>query len=148
MRDTSNDLRLIVGENIRHCRENDFPGKGGMSKCAGQFGVSIQQWSPWELGKRLPKDERLEKIAEFFGKTVAWLRTRHVFDASGADQAQRFDIPVEGDDVRWFFRRFEDALVKCDRGDIVVSITIKPPKRRQKKAGERLNKPHLDKTRA
>ncbi len=134
MKDQTNELRLIVGENIRYCREKSFPGKGGMSECAEQFGVSLQQWSPWELGKRLPKDWRLEKIAEFFGRTVAWMRTRHDFDSNDADHAHRqLGVCLDSDDMGRFFRQFEDALVDSDHGDIVVSITIKSSKSQEGK---------------
>lgn len=136
MKDNSNELRLIVGENIRHCREEGFPGKGGMSKCAEKFGVSIQQWSPWELGKRLPKEERLKKIAEFFGRDMTWMLTRHNFDSAGDDHAQRIDINLGDDDMARFFKRFEHALMHSNCGDIVVTITMKPRRNRKRKKRE------------
>lgn len=133
MKDNSDDLRLIVGENIRHCRERDFPGKGGMTTCAEKFGVSLQQWSPWELGKRLPKDYRLKEVAKFFDTTVEWLRTRHHFENTGADHAQRIDVKLDYDDTSRFFRQLERAMSHPERGDIIVSITMKPRKKRKKK---------------
>ena len=42
--------------------------------CAEEFGVSPQQWSPWECGQRTPDELRMEEIAAFFGVTVAYLR--------------------------------------------------------------------------
>ncbi len=67
-------LRKIIAENIRNCRLKKFPGRGGGKKCAEQFGVSPQQWSPWERGGRTPDEMRLEQIAAFFDVTVEFLR--------------------------------------------------------------------------
>ncbi len=53
---------------------NKFPGRGGGKKCAESFGVSPQQWSPWERGMRTPDELRLSQIADFFGVTVEYLR--------------------------------------------------------------------------
>lgn len=67
-------LREIIGRNIRDCRKKKFPGRGGAKQCALAFGVSPQQWSPWERGGRTPDESRLEQIAGFFGVTVEFLR--------------------------------------------------------------------------
>lgn len=69
-----NELREIIARNIRDCRIKKFPGRGGGKKCAETFGVSPQQWSPWERGMRTPDELRLSQIAEFFGVTVEFLR--------------------------------------------------------------------------
>ncbi len=69
-----NDLRQTIASNIRNCRMNKFPGRGGGKKCAEAFGVSPQQWSPWERGMRTPDELRLQQIADFFGVTVEYLR--------------------------------------------------------------------------
>ena len=70
-------LRQIIAQNILHCRMEKFPGRGGGKKCAESFGVSPQQWSPWERGMRTPDELRLAQLAEFFGVTVEWLRRDH-----------------------------------------------------------------------
>lgn len=70
-------LRQTIAKNIRQCRLDKYPGRGGGRKCAEEFGVSPQQWSPWESGKRTPDELRLEQIAVFFGTTVEWFRTDH-----------------------------------------------------------------------
>ncbi len=70
-------LRETIARNIRDCRLNKFPGRGGGKRCAEAFGVSPQQWSPWESGKRTPDELRLEQIASFFGTTVEWFRRDH-----------------------------------------------------------------------
>ena len=44
------NLRQIIAANIRACRMKKYPGRGGGKKCAEAFGVSPQQWSPWECG--------------------------------------------------------------------------------------------------
>lgn len=69
-----NELRETIARNIRDCRMKKFPGRGGGKKCAESFGVSPQQWSPWERGMRTPDELRLSQIAEFFGVTVEFLR--------------------------------------------------------------------------
>lgn len=72
-----NSLRENIARNIRECRLKNFPGRGGGKRCAEAFGVSPQQWSPWESGKRTPDELRLEQIANFFGTTVEWFRRDH-----------------------------------------------------------------------
>ncbi len=79
------ELRQTIAANIKACREIKFPGRGGGKKCAEQFGVSPQQWSPWERGMRTPDENRLAKIAEFFGVTVAYMREDH--SLSGQEDA-------------------------------------------------------------
>lgn len=69
-----NELRETIARNIRECRLKKFPGRGGGKKCAEAFGVSPQQWSPWERGMRTPDELRLSQIASFFGVTVEFLR--------------------------------------------------------------------------
>ncbi len=71
------ELRRTIAANIRTCRSKKFPGTGGSKRCAKAFGVSPQQWSPWECGVRTPDETRLVKLAEFFGVTVEYLRTDH-----------------------------------------------------------------------
>ena len=68
------ELRNTIAHNIRECRKKKFPGRGGSKKCAEAFGVSPQQWSPWECGKRTPDEDRLVKIAKFFDVDVEYLR--------------------------------------------------------------------------
>ena len=68
------ELRETIARNIRECRMKKYPGRGGGKKCAGAFGVSPQQWSPWERGLRTPDEVRLTQIAGFFGVTVEYLR--------------------------------------------------------------------------
>ncbi len=69
-----NELREIIARNIRECRLKKFPGRGGGKRCAEAFGVSPQQWSPWERGMRTPDEMRLSQLADFFGVTVEWMR--------------------------------------------------------------------------
>ncbi len=77
-------LRETIARNIRECRVKKFPGRGGGKKCAESFGVSPQQWSPWESGKRTPDELRLEQIASFFSTTVEWFRRDHSADLAAA----------------------------------------------------------------
>ncbi len=71
------ELRKIIAANIRAERMKKFPGRGGGKRCAEAFGVSPQQWSPWERGMRTPDEYRLRKLADFFGVTVEHLRRDH-----------------------------------------------------------------------
>ena len=68
------ELRENIARNIRECRSRAFPGRGGGKRCAEAFGVTPQQWSPWERGLRTPDEVRLARIAELFGVTVEYLR--------------------------------------------------------------------------
>ncbi len=91
-------LRETIARNIRDCRLNKFPGRGGGKRCAETFGVSPQQWSPWESGKRTPDELRLDQIATFFGTTVEWFRRDHRRDATTALAAP--DEAVRSEAVR------------------------------------------------
>lgn len=71
------ELREAIAANIRACRMKAYPGRGGGKKCAEAFGVSPQQWSPWERGMRTPDELRLSQLADFFGVTVEYLRRDH-----------------------------------------------------------------------
>ncbi len=85
-----NELREVIARNIRDCRVKKFPGRGGGKKCAETFGVSPQQWSPWERGMRTPDELRLSQIAEFFGVTVEFLRR----DNSVKKPDSALDLPM------------------------------------------------------
>ncbi|MCC8116532.1 MAG: helix-turn-helix domain-containing protein [Planctomycetes bacterium] len=76
------DLRAIIAHNIRVCRCERYPGRGGAKSCAEDFGVSPQQWSPWENGRRTPDELRLQQLAAFFNVTVEYLRTDHTSPAT------------------------------------------------------------------
>ena len=67
-------LKKIIASNIRACRKKRFPRHGGSKQCAAQLGVSPQQWTLWEVGKRTPDEVRMAGIADFFGVTVEDLR--------------------------------------------------------------------------
>ncbi len=70
-------MRQIICGNIRACRMKKFPGRGGSKQCAAMFGVSQQQWSPWETGQRVPDELRLAQLADFFGVTVEYFCQEH-----------------------------------------------------------------------
>lgn len=90
-----NALRENIARNIRECRLKNFPGRGGGKRCAESFGVSPQQWSPWESGKRTPDELRLEQIANFFGTTVEWFRRDHRGDG-GDETLVGSSVPAPG----------------------------------------------------
>lgn len=91
-----NELKATIAKNIRECRLKKFPGRGGGKKCAEAFGVSPQQWSPWERGMRTPDELRLMQIADFFDVTVEYLRRDNSAktDASTAESAPGHYPPV------------------------------------------------------
>lgn len=93
-------LRETIARNIRDCRMKKFPGRGGGKKCAESFGVSPQQWSPWESGKRTPDELRLEQIAAFFGATVEWFRRDHRDGMVGATTTSLLSSPEKRDVIR------------------------------------------------
>ncbi|MCC8164746.1 MAG: helix-turn-helix domain-containing protein [Planctomycetes bacterium] len=69
-----NELREAIANNIKIERMKKFQGRGSGKRCAESFGVSPQQWSPWERGMRTPDEARLEQIAQFFEVSVEYLR--------------------------------------------------------------------------
>lgn len=69
------ELRDVIAWRITDGRMQKFPGHGGAKKCAEEFGVSFQQWSQYENGRRTPDDERLDEIAKLFGSTLELLKT-------------------------------------------------------------------------
>jgi len=90
MRKIPLELKETIARNIRECRKEKFPGRGGGKKCAAAFGVSPQQWSPWERGKRTPDESRIQQMADFFGVTVEYLRRD---SSSGPDVAPENELP-------------------------------------------------------
>jgi transcriptional regulator with XRE-family HTH domain len=89
-----NALRETIALNIRNCRLIKFPGRGGGKQCAEAFGVSPQQWSPWERGMRTPDEYRLSQIADFFGMTVEWMRSDHRPQQSAGIAPPKAESPV------------------------------------------------------
>lgn len=83
------ELRENIARNIKAERIKKFPGKGGGKLCAETFGVTPQQWSPWERGMRTPDEYRLLQIAEFFGCSVEHLRR-----GSDATEVRRVAPPM------------------------------------------------------
>ncbi len=78
-------LRLTIAKNIRYCRMQKFPGRGGEKRCAEAFGVHLQQWCQWERAARMPEETRLAQIAQFFDVTVEWMRSGHHESADNSD---------------------------------------------------------------
>ena len=95
------ELREIIARNIRNCRLKKFPGRGGGRKCAEAFGVSPQQWSPWERGMRTPDEVRLSQLAEFFGVTVEWMRRDNRPPPSGKPQESPPGFAAESPPPSW-----------------------------------------------
>ena len=115
-------LRETIARNIRDCRMNKFPGRGGGKRCAESFGVSPQQWSPWESGKRTPDELRLEQIANFFATTVEWFRRDHrqdvttaVAPAAGAESNAIVHTHVLGSEIA---RARSGVLAESEEEDI------------------------------
>lgn len=74
----------------------------------------------------MPTDAWLEKIADLFDTTPQWLREKHYFNGTGDGEKRRMCAVLEDGDVHAFFGRLERALSHPERGDIVISITMKP----------------------
>ena len=88
------ELRDTIARNIRACRLKMYPGRGGGKKCAEAFGVSPQQWSPWERGFRTPDELHLERIAAYFGKTVEYMRRDNRLPAPGGQADDSPNSPL------------------------------------------------------
>lgn len=63
-----------MNRKIKELREKRFPGRGGATLCAEEFGVGRQYWYDWETGKKTPGTRNQRRLAEFFGITVEELR--------------------------------------------------------------------------
>lgn len=48
-------------------RQMRFPDHGGKLKFSKTYGITLQQWSQWERGRRMPNKKTREKLAAFFG---------------------------------------------------------------------------------
>ncbi|MCD7895488.1 MAG: helix-turn-helix domain-containing protein [Planctomycetaceae bacterium] len=109
------ELRRTIARNIRAEREKKYPGRGGSKRCAQEFGVLPQQWSPWERGRRTPDEIRLQDIADFFGTTVEYLRCDHeprpvaepeTGKAVTETQSQSFPhLPIAESEIIWQLHR-------------------------------------------
>lgn len=112
------ELRETIAWNIRVCRMRKYPGRGGGKKCAEQFGVSPQQWSPWERGMRTPEEARLSRIAEFFGVTVEYLRRDNRARRNAPPPERQREPPPEysGGDVFAFMRPHAAPPPGCQAG--------------------------------
>lgn len=69
------ELRDIIAWRITSERHKRFPQHGGAGKCAKEFGLSVQQWSQYENGRRTPGDDRLKEIADHFDVSPEHLKT-------------------------------------------------------------------------
>ncbi len=91
--------RVTIAKNISACRIEKFPEHGGSRKCAAEFSryigkhITPQQWSVWECGMRTPKEESLQQIAEFFGKTLEYMYSDNSPPASPIPVMPR-DVPA------------------------------------------------------
>ncbi|MCC8180085.1 MAG: helix-turn-helix transcriptional regulator [Planctomycetes bacterium] len=75
--------------------------RGGSGKCAHDFGVSPQQWSPWERGTRTPDGLRLTQIADFFHITVDDLLRDDRKNAEGESASAQHDREQDGGAFRF-----------------------------------------------
>lgn len=101
------DLRKIIGDNIRACRQKAFPGRGGGKSCAEALGVSPQQWSPWEKGTRTPDETSLRSIAKLFGVDVEYMRRDNTAAAENSaapaptvSRSEKEDQPKQSDKAK------------------------------------------------
>ena len=61
---------MNIGYAIKFYREKIFPMQGGQAEFASALGVTRQEASAWESGKRKPSLKNLRKIAVVLGVTV------------------------------------------------------------------------------
>ncbi len=127
------ELRKNIATNIRAERMKQYPGRGGSRKCADLFGVSPQQWSPWECGQRTPDEPRLQEIADFFGVTVEYMVSDHSMPENSPESAS--SMPGEADcpelpgmtraesDIIWQLRKMYSGLA-ADGERVHVSLNI------------------------
>lgn len=67
----------VISNNLLTLRMKNYPGRGGSKQCATAMNLTLQQWSAWENGSRLPNNARLAQISEFFGVSMDYLKTDH-----------------------------------------------------------------------
>lgn len=142
-----NELREVIAWNIRECRYNRFPGQGGSKQCAEAFKVPPQQWSHWETGKRTPSEASLARIAQFFDKTVEYMRRDNRRPTSaGASDSSRTSLNNDDEDqiilgtpesFYWLVRDFLNTI-KTD--GIKVRIDHSPPDIHDYKCSDRDSK--------
>ncbi len=66
---TKSQLKRLA-ENIRSCRDKQFPERGGNNRLAKAIGVSPQMLSQWVNGARMPPIEKLQALANVFGLSI------------------------------------------------------------------------------
>ncbi len=138
------ELRHIIAANIREERMKKFPGRGGGKKCAAAFGVSPQQWSPWERGMRTPDELRLRQIAEFFGVTVEDLRrdnsppsSRPVAAAAASDDSRLPELSLLGaacaeNEIAWQLHKIYSGLAtNGQRWHVSLNIVLAKEARKE-----------------
>ncbi|MCD8349182.1 MAG: helix-turn-helix transcriptional regulator [Planctomycetaceae bacterium] len=59
-----------MAENIRSCRDKQFPERGGNNRLAKAIGVSPQTLSQWINGSRMPPIEKLQALVTVFGISI------------------------------------------------------------------------------
>ncbi len=122
MRKVPVELRKNVATNIKHCRKNKYPKRGGAKRCAEEFGVSAQQWSHWESGSHMPNEFRMMELADFFDVDIEYLRrdnsvapgrirVRHNFAVVRIDNGTETPLHVEVERVVYH----TSCIVKMER---------------------------------
>ncbi len=140
----SDELRHIIAENIRAERVKKYPGRGGAKKCAEDFGVSPQQWSPWERGMRTPDELRLRQIAEFFDVSVEHLRkdnsppeSKPGAIAAAADESTLRELPLNTvscaeSEIAWQLHKiYSGAAANGERWLVSFNITLSKETRKE-----------------
>ncbi len=124
------ELRVTIAHNIRACRFKRYPGRGGAKLCAEEFGVSPQQWSPWENGKRTPDEIRLQQLARFFDVTVEFLRTDHQsspVEPHAESISPNNDLADSGENKNTYVNSANTAPLPNRPNNLIPGIDIPPP---------------------
>lgn len=89
-------------------------------KVGKETGIATSTLSDWKSGKSSPKQDKLKKIAEFFGVSVEYLMT---------GETKEFSLEVADEDTKLIFANSE--LKKCflkildlpkDKQDKIISL--------------------------
>jgi transcriptional regulator with XRE-family HTH domain len=94
------------------------------------IGVTVAAYSRWETGQRVPREEDVAKLAEFFGVTPAYLRYGVVIPPSAPDDITALIDPTKD-------RRLTGAEIERAREAVAQEQRAAKPAKR-KNGGRRV----------
>ena len=75
-----------------------------------ETGITKSTFSDWKNGRSKPKQEKLQKIADYFGVTVDYLMT-------GKEESQTKDSSLSAKDERDIAKDLENIMAKLSAGE-------------------------------